>query len=87
MTQAQQHIRFERMTLAHKKTNDIKVKNNRTKGTVGWIRWYGGWRKYVFFPEDNHFFDWHCLRMIADRCEEETRSHMAQVRERKAVLS
>lgn len=43
--------------------------------TPGIIRWHGGWRKYVYECEAS-FYDWNCLRMIADFIEEATKFQM-----------
>lgn len=41
----------------------------------GEIRWYGGWRKYVYHSNWT-YYDWDCLRMIADFCEAATKDHL-----------
>lgn len=44
-------------------------------GPLGQIRWHGAWRKYVFEQPDGAFYDWECLRMIADFIEAATKEH------------
>lgn len=44
---------------------------------IGHIRWYTGFRKYCFYPADDMLFDWNCMRMIANFCEERTQDHYA----------
>lgn len=62
---AEKYIEFrEREPLP--RTRRWDVVNIRTQEVVGEIQWYGGFRKYVFFPEDDMLFDHHCLGMIAD---------------------
>ena len=39
---------------------------------LGGIKWWGGWRKYCFFPEQATIFEKDCLRDIADFCEAQT---------------
>lgn len=39
---------------------------------IGIIRWHGAWRKYVY-ESDEAFYDWDCLRLIADFCEAATK--------------
>ena len=34
--------------------------------TIGEIRWYGPWRQYCFFPEDDCTFSGSCLKDIID---------------------
>lgn len=45
---------------------------------VGIIRWYGGWRKYVYDSPKDSFYDWECLRLIADFIEQKTVEHRHQ---------
>lgn len=57
------------------KTKRWKIYNKLTKEVVGRIKWYGGWRKYVFYHEWNGYMDWDFMRMIADFCEQKTKDH------------
>jgi hypothetical protein len=43
----------------------------------GIIKWNGGWRKYVYYSGEA-FYDWQCLRQIADFIEVETARHRAK---------
>jgi hypothetical protein len=47
--------------------------------TLGDVRWYSHWRRYVFEPDAitalRLVFDASCLRTIADFCEEKTLRH------------
>ena len=51
-------------------TKIYSVRNTRTNIEAGQIRWYGGWRKYAFYPtiEDQDWiaFDAECLYMVAN---------------------
>lgn len=42
---------------------------------IGEIKWYGGWRKYVYYNDDAGFSDWDFLRLVADFCETKTKEH------------
>lgn len=42
---------------------------------LGRIGWFGGWRKYSFYPGSDTVFEQDCLRDIADFCQAETRKH------------
>lgn len=48
---------------------------------LGWIKWYGAWRCYGFYPymaicsDLELVFEKQCLRDIADFCEEQTNLH------------
>lgn len=52
------------------KTKRWDVVNVRTNIVVGEIQWYGAFRKYVFFPEDDMLFDSGCLRLISEFLDE-----------------
>jgi hypothetical protein len=51
-------------------TSDIGV-------LLGDIRWYGRWRRYCFFPNNDLalVFEQDCLRDIAQFCEDQTKLH------------
>lgn len=60
------------------KTKVWHVRNKSREGVddvPGVIKWHGGWRKYVFHS-DYAFYDWECLRMIADFIEAATKEHL-----------
>ena len=40
---------------------------------LGTVSWYGGWRKYAFFPAPQTLYEQDCLRQIANFCERETK--------------
>jgi len=44
---------------------------------LGIIKWWCGWRRYVFFPEEGTFYEPGCLREMADFCEHETKAYKA----------
>jgi hypothetical protein len=33
---------------------------------LGFIKWYGGYRKYAYFPEAESYYEEDCLKNIAD---------------------
>ena len=41
---------------------------------LGEIQWFGRWRCYVFYAF-NAYFEWRCLRDIANFCEQQTKIH------------
>lgn len=49
-----------------RKTELWRVTFRQGGGTLGWIRWRAGWRRYCFFPEPEILCDAECLRDIAD---------------------
>lgn len=52
----------------------VTGKNGPDDG-IGIVRWHGAWRKYVY-ESDQAFYDWDCLRLIAQFCEDETKAHI-----------
>lgn len=53
-----------------------KTRRYRVQGqsgfSLGQLRFYGAWRKYCFFPDENTVFDSACLDEIADLCRAKT---------------
>lgn len=61
-------------------TKRWRVINKRTNEKVGAIKWYGGFRKYCFFPEDDTLlYDSDCLRLIADFLDAHNQLHRQKV--------
>lgn len=46
---------------------------------LGQVKWYGGWRKYVYYNNTVGYSDWDFMRMIADFCEEQTLKHYGKI--------
>lgn len=40
---------------------------------LGYIKWFGSWRKYAFHPQPNTVFEHKCLTDIAAFCEEQSK--------------
>jgi len=38
---------------------------SKEEDMLGWIKWFGRWRKYVFFPEKDTVYECDCLEDIA----------------------
>jgi len=53
-----------------RKTERIHVVSKSHGVILGDISWYGPWRQYVFFPDDDTLFNRACLRDIADFLDE-----------------
>jgi hypothetical protein len=49
-----------------RKTKIFGVINKRENRVSGEIRWYGGFRKYCFYPNSDFLFDSDCLQMIVE---------------------
>lgn len=60
------------------KTRVWYVINKRNPDDIpGIIKWNGGWRKYVYYSGEA-FYDWQCLRQIADFIEQKTKDHRSK---------
>jgi hypothetical protein len=57
------------------KTKVFTVYSSQSKSLLGYIKWYGAWRSYCFFPL-NSLFDSNCLIEVAVFCDEKTNLHM-----------
>lgn len=70
------YIEFKDMGLsASGKTRVWYVVNKNNPDDVpGIIKWNGGWRKYVYHSGPA-YYDWQCLRQIADFIEDQTKIH------------
>jgi len=55
------------------KTNIWKIISSSIE--IGTVKWFGHWRKYVFYPADNVLFDTTCLREISDFLSAKTQEH------------
>lgn len=42
---------------------------------LGYVKWFGRWRCYSFYPESDMIFEKQCLRDLANFCEERTGEH------------
>lgn len=60
-----------------RRTKTWNVVNVRVQQIVGQIKWWGAWRKYVFFPYPDTLYDHDCLRLIAAFGENLTKEHYA----------
>lgn len=50
------------------KTRRYRVTSNMSGFSLGQIRFYGAWRKFCFFPDENTVFDASCLQEIIEFC-------------------
>lgn len=48
------------------KTKVWLVVNEKKNFAVGYIKWYGGFRKYCFFPVNGTLYDSDCMQKIAE---------------------
>lgn len=59
-------IRFDEMDSHGRKTKIFHVINKEYNTYLGKIVWYGGFRKYAFFPEPDIVFESTCLQDITN---------------------
>ena len=54
---------------------------------LGWVKWFGRWRGYAFFPTPDTptAYEQVCLREIADFVETKTREHRAKKKKERAA--
>lgn len=58
-----------------------------TSGTpLGWVKFYGAWRCYCFFPDDDTVFNSDCLADIQTFVSNETDAWRESLKQRKARL-
>ena len=76
MKRLDKYIRLEQFGDKTKKTKKWLVLSKEV--CCGEIKWYGGWRKYVYFHNKGHS-DWDFLRYIADFCEQETLKQLNKI--------
>ncbi len=72
-------IEMPRMFPSERKTKVWRVQNKTHGDNLGEVKWYGGWRRYCFFPLDA-VFSGGCLRDVAVFCDEQTAAHKAEPR-------
>lgn len=46
---------------------------------IGIIKWRGNWRKYAVELYGAAYYDWDCLRFMADFCERETLKQLGKI--------
>lgn len=49
------------------KTKIVGIWSKKSDDRLGLIKWYGPWRQYAFFPENNTIFNTECLNDIQIR--------------------
>ena len=52
------------------KTMILSVESKRGQYLLGWIKWFGRWRQYAFFPEPKTVFNVECLNDIVNKIKE-----------------
>lgn len=52
-----------------RKTHIFEVRSKTQGSILGTVEWFGRWRRYSFFPNDDTIYDAICLRDIAEFCD------------------
>jgi len=65
------YIKFE-IIYENPKTNVYSVKNRKSESLLGFIKWYGAWRQYCFFPVNSTVYSSGCMKDINDFIEKIT---------------
>jgi len=58
---------------ATRKTKKWSVLNKENEAHLGFISWYGAWRRYCFYANATTIFEQNCLRDIANFIELQTK--------------
>lgn len=62
-----EYLRFRREETAERGVTQIwAVDSRRTGFPLGYIRWFGRWRQYAFFPEPETVFNTECLSDVRE---------------------
>ncbi len=64
------------------KTQVWSVLNSSTGIRLGTIRWYSGWRRYVFMPESDTMYDALCMTEIVGHIQTEMAKPRAEEEEK-----
>lgn len=70
MTRVEKYISFKEISPLPK-TRRWEVWLNEAE-IIGEVKWRGNWRKYAVELFGAAYYDWDCLRLLADFCEQET---------------
>lgn len=61
------HLRFDEIAFGkERKTKLFQVSSLYDDSKLGTIKWYGGWRQYVFEPCSDTRWSWDCLQELSN---------------------
>lgn len=61
------HLKFEKYERRDGKKTDIyAVVSYVEKDVLGYIRWHGPWRQYVFGTNSDVIWSWDCLKQVSE---------------------
>lgn len=67
ITKTTKYLMF-RLFETKSKTEVYEVLSRNYSFTLGFIKWFGRWRKYCFFPDEDTVFDNKCMDEISRFC-------------------
>lgn len=70
---AKTHLKFVEIKDTGK-TKVWEIQNSFLGAKIGLIKWFGAWRKYCFFPNEETVFDTKCLNRISEFMDEQMKS-------------
>lgn len=59
------YMLFEQ-AVSNRKTKVVLVSSKSSGVELGWIKWYGAWRQYCFYPATDTIFSKGCLQEIEE---------------------
>ncbi len=62
------------------KTSVWRLTNRESGNVVGFVGWYGPWRRYAFQPEADTVFESDCLAALSEFCARKTEEHRRKVK-------
>lgn len=67
------------------KTKLFRIETVDGMSRLGFVKWFGRWRCYAFFPEPGTLYEAVCLADLSAFLKEENAEHRAAVKARKSV--
>lgn len=61
------YLTFVDVTPEGRKTAIVDVRSTRSGINLGQIRWFGRWRQYAFYPDDETIWNPDCLEAVNAR--------------------
>lgn len=61
------------------KTHRWEIRSKSQGSILGWVRWYGPWRQYCFFPCEGTIYNNGCLESITQFLYDANLEHKAKV--------
>ena len=59
-----EYIEIVSETIEKRKTPIYHIYSKHSNDEIGIIKWYGAWRKYCFFPNEDTIWDKKCLEQM-----------------------